>query len=193
MSPITHLLASWTLAESSKLDARDRAIVVWVGLSPDLDGLGIIPDVVAQLLGWTNPELYMQFHHQLLHGLFGAVLLPALAILAAHRRISTFCWCVAAFHLHLACDLVGSRGATPDDIWPIPYLAPFSDALTISWSGQWPLNSWNNVAITIGLLGFMFARTITHNRSVLSLISSRANDLFTQTVKHRWNQLRGRM
>lgn len=44
MNPITHLLASWSLAEASALDERDRAVVAWVGVAPDLDGFGALVD-----------------------------------------------------------------------------------------------------------------------------------------------------
>ena len=40
MSPITHLLASWTVASIPKLEKRDRAIITLAGISPDIDGLG---------------------------------------------------------------------------------------------------------------------------------------------------------
>jgi hypothetical protein len=56
-----------------------------------------------------------------------------------------------AFHLHLLEDLVGSRG--PDGfIWPIPYLFPFSNRWIWSWGGQWKLDAWPNIALTIVLL-----------------------------------------
>ena len=189
MNLITHFLASWTLAEASALDQRDRNLITWVGFAPDLDGLGAIPDALAQALGYPSPEFYVQYHHQLLHGLFGALLLPALALLIAQRRISTFFWCFAAVHLHLLCDLLGSRGSDPSDLWPIPYLAPFSQQFTITWPGQWPINAWPNVVITLGLMIFMFSRTITDQRSALSPISNRAHLAFVTTVSARWRQI----
>ena len=44
---------------------------------------------------------------------------------------------------------------------PIPYLAPFSTAWTLQWSGQWRLDSWPNLAFTLLLFayaGFRFQR-----------------------------------
>lgn len=67
MSPITHLLASWSLAEATTLETRDRAIVAWVGCAPDLDGLGVIPDLAARFLGYEDTALYGRYHHVLLH------------------------------------------------------------------------------------------------------------------------------
>ena len=192
MNPITHLLASWSLAEASGLEARDRAVVAWVGLAPDLDGLGVVPDSFARLFGLSDPALYGRYHHLLLHGLLGALLLPTVGIAFSRRRLSAFFWGVAAVHLHLACDFVGSRGPTSDDIWPIQYLAPFSQALTFSWSGQWPLNAWPNIMFTVVLIGFSFIRAATVSHSPVSLVSTRAHEAFVSTVQQRWRQLQGR-
>ena len=55
-----------------------------------------------------------------------------------------------AFHLHLLGDLLGARG--PDGYaWPIPYLRPMQN-VSLSWNGEWPLNSWQNLVITLALL-----------------------------------------
>jgi hypothetical protein len=40
MSSITHLLASWSLADGSRLRARDLTLATWCGVLPDADGLG---------------------------------------------------------------------------------------------------------------------------------------------------------
>lgn len=87
MNPITHLLVAWSAAEASRLENRDRAIVAWVGVAPDLDGLGAIPDVLARLLGYPDPAFYGRFHHVLLHGGFGALVLATAGAIGARRRI----------------------------------------------------------------------------------------------------------
>lgn len=190
MSPITHLLASWSMAELTRLDRRDRAVIAWVGLAPDLDGLGVLPDLAARLLGMGDPALYGRLHHALLHGLLGALLVPACALAFAHRRVRTFLWCVAVVHLHLLCDLVGSRGPAAEDIWPIPYLAPFSEAWTFEWAGQWALNAWPNVFFTLGLLAFVFVRAATADSSPVQLFSEKAHAAFVTTVQARWRRIR---
>jgi inner membrane protein len=192
MNPITHLLASWSLAEGSDLQTRDRAVVTWVGLAPDLDGLGVVPDAVARCLGLGDPALYERFHHLLLHGFFGAVVLSALGGAFSRRKLPAFLWSLAAIHVHLLCDFVGSRGPTSDDIWPVHYLGPFSNALTFSWSGQWPLNAWPNIAFTLGFIAFVFVRAVTASHSPVSLFSTRAHEAFVLTVQHRWRSIRGR-
>ena len=68
------------------------------------------------------------------------------------RRVAIAGLVCLTFHLHLLCDVAGSKG--PDGSqWPIPYLEPFSDAIQWAWSGQWELNAWPNVTLTLLLLG----------------------------------------
>ena len=54
MSPATHLLISWVVADAAQLEPRDRKLVTWCGVLPDLDGLGLLADLANELLG--RPE-----------------------------------------------------------------------------------------------------------------------------------------
>jgi inner membrane protein len=191
MNPITHLLVSWSCVEPLKITPRDKTIVTWLGISPDLDGLGAIVDVLGPYVGLPNLELYSQYHHQLFHGIFCAILLPAIAVIFACNRLMTFLLGFLVIHLHLLCDLVGSRGLHYEDIWPIHYLFPLNHSFKLEWSGQWPLNAWPNIVLTIILLGFMFMRTITHGQSIISLFSLRAHEAFVLAVQIRWKKIRG--
>lgn len=186
MNPITHLLASWAVAETSSLDERDRNLAVWAGVLPDLDGLGAVVDLGNRLLGGPESFWYGQFHHLLLHGAFGAVVLGTAVASRASERLRVFALALVTAHLHFLCDLVGSRGPEPEDVWPIHYLAPFSEALAFSWPSQWPLNAWPNVVLTLGLLLFVFFRAATAGRSPVSLFSHRAHARFVATVQARW-------
>lgn len=190
MNPITHLLASWTLSEAAGLERRDRALASWTGLLPDLDGLGAVPDVAARLLGLPDPAFYGRFHHQLLHGLPAALLLPALTLPFARKRGRTYLAGFAAVHLHLLSDLVGSRGPDPDDLWPLHYLAPLSDAATVAWTGQWPVNGWPNVLFTVALMAWAFHRAVVAGTSPVELFGRRAGEAFVATVRARWAMLR---
>ena len=192
MSPLTHFLASWTLAEIAELDERDKAIVTWIGTAPDLDGFGAITDTIVRTVGYGEPDLYERFHHGLLHGGFGSLLLPVIGLAFARRRARTFGLGVAAVHVHLACDFVGSRGVTADQIWPIHYLGPFSDALTWAWAGQWPLNGWPNILFSVGLMGFVMVRAATVGHSPVRLVNRRADAAFVNAVQARWRQLKRR-
>jgi hypothetical protein len=190
---ITHLLASWTASEFSGVDEkRDRMLVAWAGVSPDLDGLGVLVDLSARAFGLEDPMLYGRFHHALLHGLPGALVLSAIAAGLSRQRARTFGWAFAIVHLHLLCDLVGSRGPEPDDIWPIPYLAPFTEMWTLSWSHQWALNAWPNIAFTLVLLVLAFMRAAKNGSSPVAMFSERANAVFAETVRARLRSGRGR-
>jgi hypothetical protein len=188
MSPITHFLASWSVAEVADLDERDKAIVTWIGTAPDLDGFGALTDTLARVLGFGEPDFYERFHHGLLHGLFGSLVLPAIGLALARRRAPTFLLGVAVVHLHLACDLVGSRGVSADQIWPIRYLGPFSESLTWAWAGQWPLNGWPNILFTVCLMGWVMARAATVGHSPVRLFNRRADAAFVSAVQARWRQ-----
>lgn len=187
MNPITHLLAGWTVAEQSHVSLRDKKIITWAGVIPDLDGVSVIPDIVNQVLGRPPSEYYFRYHHSLTHGLPAAVLCAGAVFLIAQKRLKTALFAVLSFHLHLLCDLVGSRGPDPSDIWPLPYLEPFSRKLTFSWSGQWPLDAWPNIAFTIALLLLVFVRAVRRGYSPVSLFSARADAVFVSTLRTRFS------
>jgi len=152
MSPITHFLASWTLAESCVEDRRERFWICLTGLAPDLDGLGVIADIINGLLGREPTHYFFIYHHFLFHGLFGALLMVAIARLAGVARAKALLLVFLSFHLHLICDFFGARGPTRDDLWVIHYFGPFTYKGTIWWTHQWPLNGWQNMLITVLLL-----------------------------------------
>ena len=127
MSPITHLFASWLVAAKTTDNLRDRRLVALSGILPDLDGGGMIADFARHTFkGGDDFFFYQKYHHYLLHGLFGAaVIAAALACFAQRPR----CVALLSFllvHLHLLCDLLGSRGPSREDLWPIYYLGPFA-------------------------------------------------------------------
>jgi len=192
VSPITHFLGSWALAEGSTLDDRDRSLITWCGVLPDADGVGIAVDFVNRLLGGPETTWYAGLHHQFLHGIIGAVLLALLAAGFAKRRLTVLFWGFIMVHIHLACDLLGSRGPEPADIWPIHYLAPVSAEMTLYWRHQWPLDGWQNVLTTVLLIAFAVQRTISAGRSPVSLFSQRAHLAVTDTLRGRWQQLKER-
>jgi hypothetical protein len=188
---ITHLLSGWAVAEPTTLEHRDRTILAWASVAPDLDGLGVLVDVANRALGRPESFLYSRWHHELLHGLPGALAIAAVSTLLARSRLRVAVLSFALVHLHLLCDLVGSRGPATGDIWPIHYLAPFSSFPTFAWSGQWPLNGWPNIVLTLLLIGYAFVRAITHGNSPVSLFHRGANLAFVRALRHRWARLKG--
>ncbi len=90
-------------------------------------------------------------------------------------------------HLHFLCDILGSRGTTPEDIWPIRYLAPFSYAWTVEWTGQWPLTSWQNTAITIALIAVTLALALKYRVTPCELFNVNADRKVVDALLARWN------
>jgi hypothetical protein len=185
MSPITHFLVSWALAGVSGLGRRERATIALAGVAPDLDGLGIVPELLTR--GSTHPlPWFSEYHHVLGHNLgFAIVVTIAGFLFARAQRWKTALLVLISFHLHLLGDVIGARG--PDGFqWPIPYLLPFSHRLDIVWHGQWALNAWQNFVITgVGLI-IMFVIARNQGYSPLEIISKRADTAFVAAVRDRF-------
>lgn len=184
MNPITHFLVSWVVANSATLDRRERAIVTLAGVTPDLDGLGAIPELLtrntAHPLNW-----FSEYHHVLGHNLGFGLLVACASFPLATRRWKTAALAFLTFHLHLLCDVLGARG--PDgDHWPIPYLLPFSHAWQWTWSGQWALNAWQNFAITGAALALMFYLAWARGYSPLEMVSLRADAALVTALHERF-------
>ena len=190
MNPITHFLASWTLGDNVVAETRDRNLITWAGVLPDLDGLGVVVDAGRALIGQAPAWNYGEYHHQLLHGLPGAVVLPAVLAMWGVRRLRVFAFGFLAVHLHLLCDFVGSRGPDPGDVWPIWYLAPLSDTPVLLWLGQWPLNAWPNVAVTALLLAYVLWAGVSRGRTVVGVFSVAGDARVVATLRARWRALR---
>src|SRR3954468_7702977 len=121
MSPVTHFFTGWVLANCAGLQRKDRALVTLSCVVPDVDGLGIVPEILTA--NSSHPLLWFSLYHHSLHTLVFAVVVSALAAALAKRRWITALIAFLSFHLHLLEDVLGSRG--PDGYqWPIPYLKP---------------------------------------------------------------------
>jgi inner membrane protein len=186
LSPITHLLVSWTLAEQTRFSPRDRKLVTWAGIVPDVDGLVLIGDVANRLLGRPEAYLYQQYHHMLAHGLPAALGTAIVAFGLGVNRLKTAMFAFVAFHLHLLGDLLGSRGPEPTDVWPIPYLQPLSERLTMQWAGQWELTAWPNVALTVVLLAQVLVRAVRRGYSPVGIFSEAADRAVVATLRARF-------
>lgn len=199
MSPVTHFFAGWLLASATPLARREKAAVVLAGLAPDLDGLGIVPELLTR--NSSHPLLWFSEYHHALHNLAFGIIVTAAAYVcsslagfafgpriqrpaATSRPSMTALLAFLSFHLHLFCDLIGSRG--PDGYnWPVPYLTPFSRSLQLTWHGQWALNGWQNVAITGVFLTITLWIAAAYESSPLELVSNRANATVV-VVLRRW-------
>lgn len=183
MHVVTHLLAGWALAEPAKLEKRDKAIVAWASVAPDLDGIGLPIDWATRALG-EGTSFYETWHHVAGHGLPAATLLTLACLPFLRRKALGAAMVFASFHLHLAFDLAGSGGGTPGDIWPLHYWWPVSDAL-IAWGGQWPLTSWQNTTLTVALMIYGLWRGVRYGSTPLGLFSARADATLVATLRAR--------
>lgn len=184
MSPITHFLTGWAIANTvPSLKRRDRALITLAGVVPDIDGLGIVPELLTRHS--AHPLDWFSLYHHRLHNLAFAMVVTAIALALANRTWLTGVMAFASFHVHLFEDVIGARG--PDGYqWPIPYLSPFSHAADITWSHQWALNAWPNVAITIALLLVTLYLAWKRGFSPLEMISTRADGAFVQALRARF-------
>ena len=187
MSPVTHFFTGWVFANCFNLGRRDRALVTLACVAPDVDGLGIIPELLTRTS--THPLLWFTLYHHSLHNLTFALVIAAIAFALAAQKWKTALLALLSFHIHLFEDLLGSRG--PEGYqWPIPYLAPFSSSLQLVWRGQWGLNAWQNIVITIVLLLITLWLAWRRGFSPLEMVSARADSVLVETLRRRYPRSR---
>jgi len=183
MNPVEHFFGGWALANVVPLTRRDRALVTIAGVIPDLDGFGLLPELLTR---GTRHEVFWwtEYHHVLGHNVAFAALCTIAALCLARRRLVTPLLVALSFHLHLLGDVVGARG--PDGYqWPIPYLLPFSGAWQWAWSGQWALNAWQNVVIMVVLLLLAVGIALRQGRTPVELFSTRADVTIVAALRAR--------
>jgi inner membrane protein len=98
MSPVTHFLTGWVFANCAKLKPRDRAIVTLASVAPDLDGLGIIPELLTR--NSSHPLVWFSLYHHSLHTLAFALVIAGVAFVLATQRWKTGLLALLSFHLH---------------------------------------------------------------------------------------------
>ena len=182
MSPVTHFLTGWMVANCVKPGRKERAIVTLACVAPDIDGFGIISELLTR--NSTYPLLWFSMYHHALHTLVFAVVVTTIAfVLTKQWKISLLA--LLAFHIHLFEDVLGSRG--PDGYqWPIPYLSPFSSKVGLTWSGQWELNAWPNVTITVILILITFWLAWRRGFSPIEMISPKSDAAFITVLRKRF-------
>ena len=182
MSPVTHLLVGWMVAQAGRT-RKERAIIALAGVAPDLDGIGIVPEVLTAHS--KHPLMWFsEYHHVLGHNI-GFALLCAVIVYLLCRSWKVTALAFLSFHLHLFCDLIGARG--PDGYqWPLPYLSPFSDKMQLVWHGQWALNAWPNFAITFALLIATFYLAWRRGFSPVEMVSLKWDAEFVRTLRQRF-------
>ena len=184
MSPVTHFLISWSTGSAFAIGKKDRMLVTLAGTIPDIDGIGLLWDLPASHASGGDLVYWARFHHVLGHNITFCLAIVFCAWFLASRRFMTCFAVFLAFHIHLLCDLVGSKG--PDQYWSIPYLMPFSHSWDFVWTGQWPLNSWQNFAITAIAIIYCGYMAWGKGVSPVEVFSQRANQVFADTLRLRF-------
>jgi inner membrane protein len=186
MNIITHALTGWCLAEMVPgLGRREKGWITFAAVAPDLDGLGAIAELSTEhtarpLLWWT------EYHHVLAHNLLFAMCMAiGGAWFARTARVRTALLAFVAVHTHIAGDVLGSRG--PDGYqWPIPYLYPFRSEPELIWAGQWYLNAWPNIVMTIVLMAVTIWLAWRRGYSIVGLFSTRGDRAFVEALRRRF-------
>ena len=197
MSPVTHFLLSWLVADhfvrkDSPRSERDIALITAAGVLPDADGVGLFIDIANLSLGCNEAfSYYHAYHHWYAHGIFASLCIASLMAAVAVDKRRVFLVSLLTFHLHLVCDLLGSRGPDPGDVWTVFYLGPFSRKMNWFWNGQWRLDGWQNVTLSMLALGWVFWRAWRWGRSPLSLLSPGVHGGFVDTLRRRFGQPTG--
>lgn len=184
----THLMLGWTIANIKHLEKRDRGLVTLAGIIPDIDAAGFFIILIFGDKEWAW-RWHFQYHHVLTHNLFFAFLISLGTFFIARQRLLAAIFSYSSFHLHLLGDLIGSRG--PDGYqWPIYYLYPFADSYKLTWGGQWQLNAWPNILITIILIFWTIYLAWERGYSPIEFISSSTDKTFVETLRQRFGQPR---
>lgn len=191
MSPISHFLISWSTASAFALERRDRVLVTLAGTIPDIDGFGLLWDLLTTRSSGGDLVLWARFHHVVGHNIGFCLAVILCTAFFACRRMAACAAALLAFHLHLLCDLAGSKG--PDQLWSIPYLLPFSAAWDFVWGGQWPLNSWQNFVITAAAITYCCWIAWARGISPVEVFSQKANQAFVDTLRNRFGTRMGRL
>ncbi len=181
MSPVTHFLVGWAVANSARVDKRDRMLIALAGVIPDVDGLGLIWDILSRS---GRFDFYQRFHHVFGHNIFFALLVAVSGFMLGAKKRLVAVLMFVSFHLHLLGDYIGARGIG-NDFWAVPYFWPLSGR-DWYWSHQWPLNGWQNFVITGILLIIAFYWAWKRGYSPIEIVSVRADQGFVQTLRRRF-------
>lgn len=174
-----HLALSWLIGHQLR-ERRDRRLVAWSGVVPDLDALSLLAGHVA----------YVEYHHLLTHGLVAAVAGALLWTALARQRLKVLALTLVAFHVHLLCDLVGS--GFEGEKWPIYYFYPFSYYELLSPYG-WDLASPQNVAVWLAVVAATIWIGIVHGRTfVETFLPARADGAVVERLRRLAARWRGR-
>ena len=120
------------------------------------------------------------------HGWPAALVICGLLACFATKRFRVFGFALLTFHLHLFCDLLGSRGPSPGDLWPICYGEPLFRHPIWLWKNQWRLDGWQNlVAFVVIFLGALW-QSVRLGNSFIEVFSRKADVAFVRVLR-KWS------
>jgi hypothetical protein len=184
----SHLVISWGFGEALGLERpRERGIVAWAGLAPDVDVVAYIGAIAYygfdQEKAFEN--VWQVIHHRYTHGLAFVLLTAVVAYFLSERSFRVALLALLASAIHNFCDLVGG-GPT----WPIYPLWPLSDApWGASWS--WTIGEWPNVVILIACLGGTLLYARLAGRSPMECFGTRADAWLVGLVQNKKTEQKG--
>lgn len=149
----------------------------------------MVVDVAKGMLSGepTTYHYYHKFHHVLCHGWPAALVICGLLTCFADNRWRTFGFCLLTFHLHLLCDLLGSRGPSPADLWPICYGEPVFRHPVWFWKGQWRLDGWQNTVIFVVIFTGALWQSVRLGNSFVEVFSRKADGIFVRVLR-KWSR-----
>jgi hypothetical protein len=59
--------------------------------------------------------------------------------------------------------------------------------MTLAWSGQWPLTSWQNTTLTVALMAYTMFLAVRRGYSPVGLFNARADAVFVATLRARFS------
>ncbi len=173
-----HLMISWFLGEDSGLkDIRERRVVTFAGLLPDIDIVFYIAGFVYSGFNIrTGYEWHKAYHHRFTHGL-GFVLLTGIAAFlickfylklpSLARSLGIAFLSLVASVLHVLCDAIASGPMWPTyPLWPLDGYAWY-----VEWS--WTLADWPNILCVLVLLYHARGYGILAGRTAVEAFSPR--------------------
>ncbi len=177
MHPPTHGMIGW-LTGCALEHRRDRILVTAAALLPDIDGLLIL----------GGEALYGRWHHTFGHNLFAGLALAAGAAVVARQRTKAAVLVLVSFHGHLLCDLLGSGTG-----WGIPWLWPLvAHEWMLEPPFQWELVSWQNILTTVVCMMAIAVVGARHGRTIVEVVSVRADAAVVEVVQRRLSWVRAR-
>lgn len=179
----SHLMLSWYFAEAAGVDTpRDRRVVAWAGLAPDVDVLAYVGAIVYYRLDkdLAFENVWQVAHHRYTHGLFFVLATGVVAWFIASKgpeRVRVALLAMLASAIHNFLDVVAG-GPT----WPIYPYWPLTDfKWGVPWS--WTIGEWPNVVVLFVCLAGMLLYAKTMGRSPMECFGDRASAWLTRTVR----------